>query len=155
MVGRRLGTTDDGTSLRSNAHQGVETEDRTTSLTLTTRDVTLKRELKYILQMKENTTIRTNTTVFGRIYQIHLKSLNHRLLQLHTANRIQIRDIAAIRLTGLQNQSLDGEVNTLQDFGFHAKTNFTIFIEIWQQSSDSFDETGVTFGLDNIKFDKA
>ena len=155
MVGRRLGTTDDGTSLRSNAHQGVETEDRATSLAPTTRDVTLKRELKYILQMKENTTIRTNTTVFGRPVSNTLKGLNHRLLQLHTANRIQIRDIAAIRLTGLQNQSLDGEVNTLQDFGFHAKTNFTIPAEIWQQSSDSFDETGVTFDQTNIKFDKA
>ncbi len=154
MIGRRLGTTDDGTSLRSNAHQEIETADRGTTLTPTTRDVTLKRDLKYILRMKEKTTIRSNTTVYGRPVSGTLKTLNKLLLGLHTANRIQLKDIAGLRLTGLQNQSIDGELVQMDDFTQNAKTNFTIPAEVWQQSGNSFDETGTTFDQNDIKFDK-
>ena len=154
MIGRRLGTVDDGTSLRSNAHNELETADRGTTLTPSTRDVTLKKEMKFTLQMKEKTTIRSNTTVYGRPVSGTLQSLNKLLLGLHTANRIQIKDIAGIRLTGLQNQSLDGELAHMDDFTKNAKTNFTIPAEVWQQSGNSFDETGTTFDQNDIKFDK-
>ena len=155
IVGRRLGTTDDGTTLRSDSHVEVDADTRSTNLTPTTRDVTLKRELKYLLTMKEKTTIRSNTTVFGRPVSNTLRGLNSRLLNLHTALRIQIRDIADIRLSGLQNQSLDGELIEMGDFSFHAKTNFAIPAEVFQQSGNSFDETGTRFDSTTIKFDKA
>ena len=63
IVGRRLGTTDDGTILRSDTHIEVDADTRSTNLTPTTRDVTLSRELKFNLQMKERTTVQNNTVV--------------------------------------------------------------------------------------------
>ena len=47
ILGRRLGTVDDGTSLRSNSHigVGVDLDDSTSEhFTANTRDVTLKRQ---------------------------------------------------------------------------------------------------------------
>ena len=42
----------------------------------------------------------------------------------------------------------------MDDFTQNAKTNFTIPAEVWQQSGNSFDETGTTFDQNDIKFDK-
>ena len=155
IVGRRLGTTDDGTSLRSDTHIEVDADTRSTNLTPTTRDVTLKRELKFNLQMKEKTTVQNNTTIYGRPVSNTLRTLNKMLLGLHTANRIQIRDIAGVRLSGLQNQNIDGQLIEMGDFSFHAKTNFALPAEVWQQSGNSFDETGTTFDTTSVRFDKA
>lgn len=154
IVGRRLGTSDDSTTIKSNNQLFVADSERASNLTPTTRDVTLSRELKYTITMKEKTTVQSNTTVYGRPVSNTLRTLNARLLNLHTANRIQIRDIANIRLSGLQNQSLDGQLVEMGDFSFHAKTNFAIPAEIFQQSGNSFDETGTRFDNTTIKFDK-
>ena len=58
IVGRRLGTTDDGTSLRSDTHIEVDTDTRATNLTPTTRDVTRKKRIKVQLtdERKNNCT---------------------------------------------------------------------------------------------------
>ncbi len=154
LVGRRLGTADDGTSLRATPQAVGSGSERSTFLTPSTRDVTLTKEMTINMLMKEKTTIRSNTTVYGRPVSSTLKGLNARLLNLHTANRIQIRDIASIRLTGLQNQSIDGELVGAGEFIFGAKTNFTIPAEVWQQSGNDFGETGITFDNNSIKFDK-
>ena len=154
LVGRRLGTADDGTSLRATPQVVGSGSERSTFLTPSTRDVTLTKEMTINMLMKEKTTIRSNTTVYGRPVSSTLKGLNARLLDLHTANRIQIRDIASIRLTGLQNQSIDGELVGAGEFIFGAKTNFTIPAEVWQQSGNDFGETGITFDNNSIKFDK-
>ena len=53
------------------------------------------------------------------------------------------------------DESIDGELNNLSDFGFKLKSSFTIPSEIWQISNDSFDETLATFDSGSIKFDKA
>ena len=56
ILGRRLGTVDDGTTLRSNSHigVGVDLDDSTVEhFTANTRDVTLKREHKIKIQSKE------------------------------------------------------------------------------------------------------
>ena len=53
ILGRRLGTIDDGTTLRSNSHVGVgvDLDDSTSEhFTANTRDVTLKREYKLKLK---------------------------------------------------------------------------------------------------------
>ena len=155
LVGRRLGTTDDGTSLRSNTQVEIAESERATTLTPTTRDVTLKRELKFNLTVKEKTTIQNNTTIYGRPVSNTLRTLNKMLLGLHTANRIQIRDIAGVRLSGLQNQNIDGQLIEMGDFSFHAKTNFALPAEVWQQSGNSFDETGTRFDTTSVSFDKA
>ena len=154
LVGRRLGTADDGTSLRATPTVVGASSERSTFLTNSTRDVTLTKEMTVNMLMKEKTTIRSNTTVYGRPVSSTLKGLNARLLDLHTANRIQIRDIAGIRLSGLQNQNIDGQLVGSGEFIFGAKTNFTIPAEVWQQSGNSFDEIGITFDNNSIKFDK-
>jgi hypothetical protein len=41
------------------------------------------------------------------------------------------------------------------DFPFKLKTNFAIPAEVWQVSSDSFDEDRDTFDETNITFDAA
>jgi len=154
LVGRRLGTADDGTSLRATPTVVGAGSERSTFLTNSTRDVTLTKEMTVSMLMKEKTTIRSNTTVYGRPVSSTLKGLNARLLDLHTANRIQIRDIASIRLSGLQNQSIDGQLVGTGEFINNAKTNFTIPAEVWQRSGNSFDEDGTTFDNNSIKFDK-
>ena len=105
--------------------------------------------------MKEKTTVQNNTTIYGRPVSNTLRTLNKMLLGLHTANRIQIRDIAGVRLSGLQNQNIDGQLIEMGDFSFHAKTNFALPAEVWQQSDNSFDETGVRFDTTSVRFDKA
>ncbi len=154
LVGRRLGTADDGTSIRATPKLVGSSTERSTFLTNTTRDVTLTKEMNITLQVKERTTIQNNTTIYGRPVSNTLRTLNKLLLGLHTANRIQIRDIAGVRLSGLQNQNIDGELIEMGDFSFHAKTNFAIPAEVWQESGNSFDETGTRFDSTAIRFDK-
>ncbi len=162
ILRRKLGTVDDGTSLRANPLAGVpaDLDDSTHNhFTPNTRDVTLKRQ--YILKsaggvVKETTAIRSNSTKFGvPVAGPTLKGLSHRMLAQHFATKVSVSDVAGIRLQGTQNTSIDGELNNLSDFGFKLKSSFTIPSEIWQISNDSFDETLATFDSGSIKFDKA
>ena len=143
ILRRKLGTVDDGTSLRANPLAGVpaDLDDSTHNhFTPNTRDVTF----------------RSNSTKFGvPVAGPTLKGLSHRMLAQHFATRVSVSDIANIRLQGTQNTSIDGELNNLSDFGFKLKSSFTIPSEIWQISNDSFDETIATFDSGTIKFDKA
>jgi len=162
IFGRRLGTTSDGTSLRVSPQSGVDpdfTDSTSDHFTTNTRDVTLNQHitLKNVGGIiKELTDIRSNTTKHGvPVAGPTLKSIQRLILNTFYANQISIEQLNALRLTGTLNSSIDGELNKLSDFNFKLKTNFAIPAEVWQVSSDSFDEDRDTFDETNITFDAA
>ena len=68
ILGRRLGTVDDGTTLRSNPELGVGvdlTDSTSEHFTANTRDVTLKRQHTIKQQSKERIEVRGVETLFG------------------------------------------------------------------------------------------
>jgi len=162
IFGRRLGTTTDGTSLNASPQLGLDPlfDDSTTDFfTPNTRDVTLNQHITLRNAggiIKELTTIRSNTTAYGRaVAGPTMFGINKLVLGANYANQVQIQDLENLRLTGTLNSDIDGELNNLSDFNFKTKTGFAIPSEIWQISSDSFDETLDTFDEDTITFDAA
>ena len=159
IFGRRLGTRTDGTSLRSNAERGVDpdfTDSTSDHFTVGTRDLTIIQHLKFSQTIKERTTVRNNTTRFGRaVAGPTLKTLSNLILNTHYASRIQIGQLNLLRLQGTKNTDIDGELNQLGDFQHHLKTEFALPSEIFHISNDSFDEDRASFDTTSIKFDKA
>jgi len=159
IFGRRLGTVDDGTTLRASPLLGTGADfntSTTSSFNNTTRDVTLKRNYTLKFLIKELTNIRSNTTKFGRaVAGPSMFSIDKLILGDNYAHQISIQTLNDLRLTGTLNSNIDGELNNLSDFNFKLKTNFTIPAEVWQISNDSFDETRETFDDVTIKFDAA
>jgi hypothetical protein len=162
IFGRRLGTTTDGTSLNASPQLGLDPlfDDSTTDFfTPNTRDVTLNQHITLRNAggiIKELTTIRSNTTAYGRaVAGPTMFGINKLVLGANYANQVQIQDLENLRLTGTLNSDIDGELNNLSDFNFKTKTGFAIPSEIWQISSESFDETLDTFDEDTITFDAA
>jgi len=157
IFGRRLGTVDDGTTLRSNPELGVDpdfSDSTITPLNKSTRDLTLSRNYKIILPVKEKTNIRNNTKSFGvPVAGPTFKGIGKLILADNYANQVQIQELNNLRLGGTLNTDVDGELNNLSDFNFNLKTSFAIPSEIWQISSDSFDEDRDTFDIDTITFD--
>ena len=159
IFGRRLGTVDDGTTLRASPLLGTGADfntSTTSSFNNTTRDVTLKRNYTLKVLVKELIDIRSNTTKFGRVVAgPSMFSINKLVLGGNYANQTPIQNLIDLRLTGTLNSAIDGELNNLSDFNYKLKTNFTIPAEVWQISNDSFDETKETFDDITIKFDAA
>jgi len=159
IFGRRLGTVDDGTTLRASPLLGTGADfntSTTSSFNNTTRDVTLKRNYTLKVLVKELIDIRSNTTKFGRVVAgPSMFSINKLVLGGNYANQTPIQNLIDLRLTGTLNSAIDGELNNLSDFNYKLKTNFTIPAEVWQISNDSFDETKETFDDTTIKFDAA
>ena len=158
ILGRRLGTTDDGTTLRSNPHVGVPadlTDSTIEHFSANTRDVTLTREYKLIFESLPKTTIRSNTTKFGAALGPNMRSLGNMILNKHFASRISVTQLNALRLMGTKNTAIDGELNQLSDFTFKLKTDFAIPSEVFQISGDSFDEDRTSFDTTSTTFDKA
>ena len=143
ILGRRLGTTTDGTTLRANPLAGVpaDLDDSTVEhFPANTRDVTLTQSivLKNIL-VKELTTIRSNTSKFGvPVAGPTLKSIDKFLLSPYYSTQYTIDDIANLRLIGTLNSDIDGELNNLSDFNYKLKTTQAIPAEVWQISYDSY-----------------
>ena len=162
IFGRRLGTTTDGTSLNATPKLGRDPlfDDSTTDFfTPNTRDVTLNQYITLRNAggiIKELIDIRGNTTKYGRaVAGPTLFSVNKLILGDAYAHQIQIQDLQNLRLEGTLNSSIDGELNNLSDFNYKVKTSFAIPTEVWQISSDSFDETLDTFDETGITFDAA
>lgn len=162
IFGRRLGTTTDGTSLNATPKLGRDPlfDDSTTDFfTPNTRDVTLNQHITLRNAggiIKELIDIRGNTTKYGRaVAGPTLFSVNKLILGDAYAHQIQIQDLQNLRLEGTLNSSIDGELNNLSDFNYKVKTSFAIPTEVWQISSDSFDETLDTFDETGITFDAA
>jgi hypothetical protein len=157
IFGRRLGTVDDGTTLRATPELGVDPDfvDSTlTPLSKTTRDVTLKRDYTLQFQSKSIVDIRNNTTKYG--YPVAgptFKSIGNLILLPNFANQIEVQHLNKLRLGGTFNSNIDGQLNNLSDFNYRLKTSFAIPTEIWQLSGDSFDETFTTFDDTTITMD--
>jgi hypothetical protein len=173
LVGRRLGTETDGTSLRSNAKLGVSADFDQSTITQfdkTTRDVTLKTEpigIKYVSRVRRdisNVNIRQGFAYAGPRFGVLNKFAN--TVFGTTANPSGAQGSSGITfavLSGIKVQgtrtSLDGQnaifLMTSNEEGRKLKTNFTIPSEVRRIifGANSFDEDATTFDSTSIKFD--
>ena len=158
IFGRRLGTVDDGTTLRSNPEIGVDpdfTDSTSEHFTTNTRDLTLKRHLTMRFRVGFNPiTIRGSTNKYGYAYcGPRMHTINKYALNMmsgsggraQTSNiggasdstvttaisPMQMHNWASFRLTGTYNTSLDGELVQFQDItNKDLKTNLALPTEI-------------------------
>jgi len=159
-IGRRLGTSTDGTSLRASPALGTELD---TAFTANTRDVTLSQDITLTLGDDRETSFRTTDVNQGFVYagsrmdtigRFIFTAFSHipdRLLDETDADGIILEDggdikqeeglrdmdsgisqsvINNIRLTGTNDTSLDGELNQLGDFNTKIGTRFAIPAQI-------------------------
>ena len=173
LVGRRLGTETDGTSLRSNAKLGVSADFDQSTITQfdkTTRDVTLKTQplhINYVSRTRRdinNVNIRQGFAYAGPRFGVLNKFANTAFGT--TANPSGAQGTSGITfavLSGIKVQgtrtSLDGQnaifLMTSNEDGRKLKTNFTIPSEVRRIifGANSFDEDATTFDSTSVKFD--
>src|SRR5210317_894869 len=103
IIGRRLGTTDDGTTLRSNPLAGVpaDLDDSTIEhFTTNTRDVTLTRSYTLIFESVPRITIRGDSTKHGyamvgpRMKSLYLNNLNPAFTSMFGGNHPNVQTAA-------------------------------------------------------------
>ena len=156
IVGRRLGTVDDGTSLRANSNLGIAADFDTSSISpfsSTTRDVTLVRvpiKIDYLSRMKETfngVTIATGFAYAGPRYG----TINREALRTFkiSGTNYSIAELSKNVTFGTRS-SLNGSDNTLllgsTDRGRLVKTRLTIPAEISLAFPlNQFDNTKRTF----------
>ena len=158
IFGRRLGTVDDGTTLRGTPGVGIDpdfTDSTTEHFTTNTRDLTLKRA--YSLSFRTNAkpiTIRGIENKYGYAYcGPTMNTLNRFALSHFTGSGgravitttggasdstvttsispMRLDNFADLRLTGTYNTSLDGEVVQFRDITTdRLKTNLALPTEI-------------------------
>ena len=146
-IGRRLGTTTDGTSVRANANRGIELAD---SFTSNTRDVTLNTQKTIKFPSLPTETIRGVTVRTGLAYSgprigtlqnvlYKTRTFSHPLYDQSsddTDTGITIGSLNKIVLTGTRNTSLNGQAVQLGEFVSNPKmkTNFAIPAEVTTSS---------------------
>jgi hypothetical protein len=158
IFGRRLGTVDDGTTLRGVPELGVDpdfTDSTTEHFTANTRDLTLKRQLTMKFRSGFNPiTIRGSANKYGFAYcgptmnTLNRFALSHfsgsggRAVTTTTGGAsdstvttsispMRLDNFADFRLTGTYNTSLDGEVVQIGDITTdRLKTNLALPTEI-------------------------
>lgn len=146
-IGRRLGTTTDGTSVRANANRGIELAN---SFTSNTRDVTLSTERVISFPSLPTETIRGVTVRTGLAYSgPRIGTLQNILYKTQTFSHplydqtsddtdtgITIGSLNKIVLTGTRNTSLNGQAVQLGEFVNNPKmkTNFAIPAEVTTSS---------------------
>ena len=158
IFGRRLGTVDDGTTLRGTPEAGVDpdfTDSTTEHFTANTRDLTLKRALTLKFRSGFNPiTIRGSANKYGFAYcgptmnTLNRFALSHfsgsggRAVTTTTGGAsdstvttsispMRLDNFADFRLTGTYNTSLDGEVVQIGDITTdRLKTNLALPTEI-------------------------
>ena len=146
-IGRRLGTTSDGTSVRANANRGIELAD---SFTSNTRDVTLSSPKIVKFPSLPTETIRGVTVRTGLAYSgPRIGTLQNVLYKRQTFSHplydqtsddtdtgITIGSLNKIVLTGTRNTSLNGQAVQLGEFVNNPKmkTNFAIPAEVTTSS---------------------
>ena len=158
IFGRRLGTVDDGTTLRGTPEAGVDpdfTDSTTEHFTANTRDLTLKRHYtrNMIIGFKP-ITIRGSLNSYGYAYcGPRMKTINKYALNMMSGSGgravttntggasdstvttsispMQMHNWANFRLTATYNTSLDGELVQFQDItNENLKTNLALPTEI-------------------------
>lgn len=160
IFGRRLGTVDDGTTLRAGAQLGTGADFLTSTISAfnnTTRDVTLKRSYSISFPAIVKISVRGDELKFGHAYcgprmkSLRLNSTSIAFTSMFGGNHpsvqtgpgggdsvvrkyvqpMLLQNWANHRLTGLNNTDYDGEVVQIQDLANNnLKTNITYPTEI-------------------------
>ena len=176
LIGRRLGTATDGTSLRSNAKEALSADLDPSTITQfdrTTRDVTLSTQqinIDYTSRPRENITDSSGNIVaiargglmysgprFGTINKFANTAFGVTANNAFSSSNINFTELHGIRVKGT-GTSLDGQraifLMTSDPVGQKLKTNFTIPAIIGEVDGDSFDENQTFFDSTTTKFDK-
>ena len=168
LIGRRLGTETDGTSLRSNAKAAVAADfdtDTITQFDKTTRDVTIKTqplEIDYVSRVRRdinNVNVRQGFAYagprFGTINKMIQTAFGLTANGTPSSSNISFAMLSGIKVQGTRT-SLDGS-NAIflmtSDVNRKIRTNFTIPAQIGELQGDTFDETQTKFDSGNVKFD--
>ena len=158
ILGRRLGTVDDGTTLRTTPELGVDpdfTDSTTEHFTANTRDLTLKRDITLSFSLNRfPITIRGTANRYGYAYcGPRMHTINKYALNMMSGSGgraqtttiggasdstvttaispMQMSNWADFRLTGTYNTSFDGELVQFQDItNRDLKTNLALPTEI-------------------------
>jgi len=169
LVGRRLGTESDGTSLRANANEVVSADfdtDTITQFAKTTRDVTLKTQplnINYVSRVRRdlnNVNVRQGFAYagprFGTINKMIQTAFGLTANGTPSSSGITFAQLSGIKVQGTRT-SLDGSnaifLMTSNEEGRKLRTNFTIPAQIGELTGNSFDETQTKFDSGNVKFD--
>ena len=169
LIGRRLGTETDGTSLRSNAKAAVAADfdtDTITQFDKTTRDVTIKTqplEIDYVSRVRRdinNVNVRQGFAYagprFGTINKMIQTAFGLTANGTPSSSNISFAMLSGIKVQGTRT-SLDGSnaifLMTSDVNGRKIRTNFTIPAQIGAIQGDTFDETQTTFDSGTTKFD--
>ena len=170
LVGRRLGTETDGTSLRSNAKLGVSADFDQSTITQfdkTTRDVTLKTQplhINYVSRVRRDinsVNVRQGFAYagprFGTINKMIQTAFGTTANNTFSSSGITFAVLSGIKVQGTRT-SLDNSnaifLMTSDVNGRKIRTNFTIPAIIGEVDGDSFDETTTMFDSTTTKFDK-
>ncbi len=170
LIGRRLGTQTDGTSLRANAKEAVAADfdtDTITQFSKTTRDVTLKTQpidIRYVSRVRRTigtTNIRQGFAYagprFGTLNRFINTAYGVNANSTFSSSGITIAELSAIKIQGTRT-ALDGTnaifLMTSSSAGQKIKTKFTIPAAIGEVDGDTFDETTTMFDSTSTKFDK-
>ena len=169
LIGRRLGTETDGTSLRANAKAAVAADfdtDTITQFDKTTRDVTIKTqplEIDYVSRVRRdinNVNVRQGFAYagprFGTINKMIQTAFGLTANGTPSSSGITFAMLSGIKVQGTRT-SLDGSgaifLMTSNEDGRKIRTNFTIPAQIGAIQGDTFDETQTTFDSGTTKFD--
>ena len=169
LIGRRLGTESDGTSLRSNAKEVVSADfdtDTISQFSKTTRDVTLKTQplvIDYVSRVRRdinNVNVRQGFAYagprFGTINKMIQTAFGLTANGTPSSSGITFAMLSGIKVQGTRT-SLDGSnaifLMTSDVNGRKIRTNFTIPAQIGELQGDTFDETQTKFDSGNVKFD--
>ena len=170
LIGRRLGTETDGTTLKSNANLAIAADfdtDTITQFDKTTRDVTLKTQpigIKYVSRVRRTigtTNIRQGFAYagprFGTINKFVNTAFGTSANHTFSSSGITFAELSNIKVKGTRT-SLDGQnaifLMTSSSAGQKLKTNFTIPAIIGEVDGNSFDETTTMFDSTSTTFDK-
>ena len=170
LIGRRLGTETDGTSLRANAKEAIAADfdtDTITQFSKTTRDVTLKTqpiEIDYVSRVRRvigTTNIRQGFAYagprFGTLNKFINTAFGVNANSPFSSSGITIAELSALKIQGTRT-ALDGTnaifLMTSSSAGQKIKTKFTIPAAIGEIDGDTFDETTTMFDSTSTKFDK-
>ena len=166
IFGRRLGTVDDGTSLRANAHVGGNPDFDTSTISpfsSTTRDLTLSREpiaISHVSRIRR--TINNVNVSQGFAYAgPRFGSLNRFANTVFgVSNRksgITFQILNDVLVTGTRS-SLDGQkgifLMTSDENGQMIKTNFTFPCQLTFNKDETFSGTDISFDSNTINFDQ-
>jgi len=174
IVGRRLGTETDGTTLRTNPELAVSADFDTSTITpfdKTTRDVTLKTQpinIDYVSRVRRNLSNSLGDLVnvrqgfayagprFGVLNRFANTAFGVTANNSFSSSGITFQILNDIKIQGTRT-SLDGSnaifLMTSNEDGRKLKTNFTIPAQVGVISQSTMDQTSITFDNTNNTMD--